>query len=80
MKYSAGILEQSLGAGNREGIWLSYRPVRARIFKRLRSPGIDFKEAILPGGESTPGLLKMFTNSNSGYIGWRNRFLGFLKL
>ncbi len=24
--YCAGVLEQSLGARNREGIWLSYRP------------------------------------------------------
>jgi hypothetical protein len=33
---------------------------RARICKRLRSPGID-----LPGWESIPGLLKRFTNTGS---------------
>jgi hypothetical protein len=45
---SAGILEQSVGARNRVGIQLSYGPARARIFKRLWSPQIDFKESIPP--------------------------------
>jgi hypothetical protein len=37
-----GILEQSMGARNRVGMGLSYRPPpRARICKHLRSPGID---------------------------------------
>ncbi len=39
--------------------------IRARIFKRLRSPGIDVKESISPGWESIPVLLKRFTNSGS---------------
>ncbi len=53
----AGILEQSIGARNRVGIGLSYRPTRARICKRLRSPGID--SANLPNlAESIPELLK----------------------
>ncbi len=45
---SAGIFEQSIGAKNRVGIGLPYRPARAQICKRLRSPGIDSKESI-PG-------------------------------
>ncbi len=45
----AGILKQSMGARNRVGIGLLYRPARARIFKLLRSPRIDSKEPILPG-------------------------------
>ncbi len=40
--------------------------IRARIFKRLRSPGIDSEESIPPGWESIPGLLKRFTNTGSG--------------
>jgi hypothetical protein len=39
-------LEQSMGSTNRVGIGLSYRPVRARIFKLLRSPRIDSKESL----------------------------------
>jgi hypothetical protein len=38
---SAGILEESLGARNRVGTELSYRPARARTFKCLWGPGID---------------------------------------
>ncbi len=45
---SAGNLEQSVGARNRVGIRMSYKSARARIFKRLWSPGIDFKESIPP--------------------------------
>jgi hypothetical protein len=39
--FCAGIFKQSMGARNRVGIGLSDRPARARIFKRLWSPGID---------------------------------------
>ncbi len=39
MEHSAGILKQSMGARNRVGIWLSYRPATARICKLLRSRG-----------------------------------------
>jgi hypothetical protein len=39
---------------------------RARIYKRLRRPGINFKEPIQTGWESIPGLIKRFTNSGSG--------------
>ncbi len=38
-----GIFKQSMGLGasrNREGIGLSYRPARDRIFKRVWGPGI----------------------------------------
>ncbi len=45
---SAGILEQSIGAKNWAGLGLPYRPARAQICKRMRSPGIDSKESI-PG-------------------------------
>ncbi len=38
---------------------------RARICKRLRSPGIKFKILIPPGLESIHGLLKRFTNTDS---------------
>jgi hypothetical protein len=44
---SVGILEQSIGAKNRLGIGLPYRPARAQICKCLGSPGIDSKESIL---------------------------------
>jgi hypothetical protein len=37
-----GIFKQSMGARNRVGKGLSYRPARGGIFKLLRSPGIDF--------------------------------------
>ncbi len=46
----------------------------------LRSPGINAEESIPPGWESIPGLLKRFTNKSLDYIGWRNRFLGSLKV
>jgi len=39
--------------------------IRARIFKRLRSPGINTKELIPPGRESIPGLLKRLKNLGS---------------
>jgi hypothetical protein len=42
LTFSAGILEQSMGARNRVGIGLSYRPARL---------GIDYLKSI-------PGLLK----------------------
>ncbi len=45
---SAVILEQSMGARNRVGKGLSYPPARDCIFKLLRSPEIDSKEAIPP--------------------------------
>jgi hypothetical protein len=45
---SAGILELSMGARNREGIGLSYQPARDGIFELLRSPGIDSKESTPP--------------------------------
>ncbi len=38
---AAGIFKQSIGARNRIGIGLSYRPARAGIIKLLWSPGID---------------------------------------
>ncbi len=68
---------------------------RARIFKRLRSPGIDPKESIPPawgryvkyncctgppGWESIPGLLRRFTNTVSGLLYIRIRWLSVLKL
>jgi hypothetical protein len=37
-----------MGARNRGGIGLLYRPARARIFKRLWSPGIGSKASIPP--------------------------------
>jgi hypothetical protein len=37
-----------MGARNRVGIELSYRPARARICKRLRRPGIDSEDSIPP--------------------------------
>jgi hypothetical protein len=37
-----------MGTRNRGGIGLSYRPARARICKRLWSPGIDSEESISP--------------------------------
>jgi hypothetical protein len=34
------------------------RELRARICKRLRSPGIDSMDSIPPGWESSPGLIQ----------------------
>jgi hypothetical protein len=42
--YRAGIFKRSMGARNRGGIGLSYRPARARTFKCVWGPGIDAKE------------------------------------
>ncbi len=68
----AGILEQSLGARNRVGKGLSYQPARARICKAFKGPRNRF-----------PAWRNRFVCSInickfgfSGYIGWRNRFLG----
>jgi hypothetical protein len=47
-EYRAGIFKQSMRTRNRVGIGLSYRPARARIFKRLWSPEIDSKASIPP--------------------------------
>jgi hypothetical protein len=47
-----------MGASNLIRKGKSYRPARARICKRLKSPGIDSKESIA-------GLLKGFSNSDS---------------
>jgi hypothetical protein len=41
------------------GIWLLYRPSRARICKRIRSPGIDSKEWILPGYIGWPAIASL---------------------
>ncbi len=60
----AGILEQSVGAKNLVGLWLSYRPARVRISKRIWSPGIDSARL-----ESIPGLLKRLTITGSGHVG-----------
>ncbi len=42
----AGNFKQSLGAKNRVGIGLLYRPARAWMFKLSRSPGTDSEESI----------------------------------
>jgi hypothetical protein len=47
------------------------RDSRARIFKRLWSPGINSEESILPGWESIPGLLKRIANTGSGIGAFR---------
>jgi hypothetical protein len=44
----AVILEQFMGARNRVGTGLSYRPARACICKRFWSPGIDSEDLIPP--------------------------------
>jgi hypothetical protein len=51
--------EKCTGGGGGVGKVDSALYSRARICKRLRSPGIDSKEAMPPAGrESIPGLLK----------------------
>ncbi len=73
----AGILEQSTGARNLEGIGLSYRHTRARIYKLLRSLRIDsknqFRQPVKPGGpvrqpcsHKVPSPRRLFKNSSSG--------------
>jgi hypothetical protein len=61
---NGGILEQSLGARNRVGIGLLYWPSRAGFLKQSM-------EARNQGLSYRPAM---------GYIGWRNRFLGSLKV
>jgi hypothetical protein len=68
--YSAGIFKQSMGARNRVGIVLSYRPASAGIFKQPLGArnrvgvGLSYRLARLhrAGGidsmESIPGLFK----------------------
>jgi hypothetical protein len=46
--------------------FLGWNESRARVCKRLWSPGIDSSESIPPGWESTPGLLKRSKNTGSG--------------
>ncbi len=46
---------------------------RARICKRLRSPGIDSNQSIPPGRESILGLLIRFTNLGSVQVLFCNR-------
>jgi hypothetical protein len=79
---SAGIFKQTMGGyRNRVGIGLSYRPTRARIFKILRSPGIDSKEPIPPGCVA-PEIVQKFQHRLyrlAEKIPWV-RLLGFLKI
>ncbi len=49
-----------------------YRTSRVRIFQLLRSPRIDSKEPIPPGCVSW----RAGTTTSTGYIDWRNWFLG----
>jgi hypothetical protein len=44
----AGIFKKSMEARHWGGIGFSYRPARARTFKCLRGPRIDFNESIPP--------------------------------
>ncbi len=54
--FSAGILEQSMGARNRVGIGLSYRPARAGIFKESMGArnrvgkGLSYRPARIQNG------------------------------
>ncbi len=73
----AGIFKQSMGARNRVGIGLSYRPARARICKRLRSPEIDSNESIPPAYVVWRGSTSNRVVVPSHQAG--NRFLGSLK-
>ncbi len=58
----AGVFKQFMGARNRVGIGLSYRPARAGIFKRSM------------GARNRVGIGLPY--QPPGYIGWRNSFLG----
>jgi hypothetical protein len=66
-----------MGARHRVGIGLSYRPARASICKRLKSPGIDSEKSIPPAyvawRASTPNKVVVTARQ----VG--NRFLGSLK-
>jgi hypothetical protein len=73
-----------MGAGNRVGIGLSYRPARARIFKLIRSPRLDSKEPIPPGcvawrAGTTTLLLLGPIPIQPGEIGSLESILGLLK-
>jgi hypothetical protein len=46
-------------------VFVKFIEPRARICKRLWSPGIDFEESSSPGWESIPSLLKRSTNTGS---------------
>jgi hypothetical protein len=72
---SAGILEQFMGAGNRVGTGFVVLGCPEPVFVNVNgTPGIDSA-----GLGIVSGLIKMFTNTGSSYIGWRNRFQGSLK-
>jgi hypothetical protein len=86
---SAEIFKQSVRARNRVGIGLSYRPTRARSFKRFWSLGIDSKYWIPPAyvawraGTITLFLLRysphrLFKNSVSDGICSSELILGLL--
>jgi hypothetical protein len=51
---------------------------RARISKRLRSPGTDFKELIPPAHVAWWVVYDKqgYRTGPPGYIGWWNRYLG----
>ncbi len=90
---SGPILEAATGDRNREGIGLSYRPPgyigwrnrflginfwpRARICKRLWSPGIDSEESILPAYVAWRASTSKRVVVPAHQAG--NRFLGSLK-
>jgi hypothetical protein len=84
-KPCAGIFKQSIGARNRVGIGLSFRPARAGIFKLLCRPRIDSTESIPPAYEaSRAGTTlrqpysyspqRLFKYSSTGYTAWWNWF------
>ncbi len=63
-----------MGARNRVGIGFSYRPARARICKRLGSPGIDSEAAYVAWRAGTTNRVAV-PSRQAG-----NRFLASLKV
>jgi hypothetical protein len=57
------------GIDSEEKILLAYVALRAGMTNRVGVPAHQELESI-------PRLPKKFTNTGSGYIGWRNRILG----
>jgi hypothetical protein len=73
----AGILEQSMGARNRVGIGLLYRPTKARICKPFKEP----RNRFLAWRASTTTLFFVPARQATWLAGSisRNRFLSFLQ-
>jgi hypothetical protein len=83
-KPCAGIFKQSMGARNRVGVGLLYRPARAGILNFYGAqesiPRNRVRQPMEPGGpvrpydNPIPSPHRLFKYSNTGYTAWWNWF------